>query len=80
MHLWYDTREGLDHDKYPTIGWMFPCYICNRPTSKYKTINRARIGVIDIQCCKNCDIEQLNGCDFNPTYLVMYSDDKHSNR
>ena len=53
MHLWYDTREGLDHNKYPIIGWMFPCYICNSPTSKYKTISKPRIGIVDIQCSKN---------------------------
>jgi len=80
MHLWYDTREGLDHDKYPTIGWMFPCYMCQSPTSKYKTMKRTRLGDIDVQCCKECDIKKLNVYDFNSAYLVMYSDDKNSNR
>ncbi len=80
MHLWYDTREGLDHNKYPTVGWMFPCYICQSPTSKYKTMKGTGFGDIDIQCCKNCNIKNVSVYDFDMTYLVMYNDDTPSNR
>ena len=80
MHVWYDTREGFEHDKYPTIGWLFPCFICSSPTSKYKTIVNTNIGDIDVQCCKNCNIEGLTIRNFNSKYFIQYTDDTHSNR
>ena len=83
MHLWYDTREGREKEKYPLKGWIFPCFICTSPTARFKTIKNYTSsyfqGNIDIQCCKNCNIN-VNIHHFKFIYIIKYPDDKLSNR
>jgi len=88
MHFWYDTREGERKliTKYPIEGWIFPCFVCSSPTSRYITINnkihRNEIydADIDIQCCSSLCRKNIIFSKTCAFYLVKYSVDKRSNR
>jgi len=88
MHFWYDTREKKRKlvSKYPLGGWIFPCYDCSIPTSRYITVNRnihqnkKYDADIDIQCCSSLCSRHIDFSNISTRYLVKYSVDTHSNR
>ena len=88
MHFWYDTREKERSliSKYPLRGWIFPCFVCSLPTSRYVTVNRnihrneIYDADIDIQCCGSLCSRHIDFSDICSRYLVKYSVDKRSNR
>ena len=82
MHFWYDTRYDWDQKNLSEHGWMFPCYFCGQITSRYKIHKNFKFASgfcdLDLQTCKDCKNCEADTID--EKFLIMYSDDKLSNR
>lgn len=57
---WYDSRyDYVDFIKrFPSKGWLFPCYNCELITGKKKVLTRLNFHkgseIIIVPCCKSC--------------------------
>ena len=58
---WYDTRYDCKNfiKRFPSRGWLFPCYNCQIITVKKKVITYLNFyegsRIIIIPCCKYCN-------------------------
>ena len=63
-NYWYDTRkDNTDFiNRFPSFGWIFPCYSCELISSEHLIINY-NDQPIYIPICKYCKTYEID-CDY----------------